>query len=219
MKIDTNTINVLKNFSGINPSIFIEKGNVIKVVSPLKTIVAKATVSSEFPRDFAIYNLNRFISILSTFSDPELTFYDNHVDISEDSRVVHYVYADEVLIKELLPKKELVIPTVDVTFTLTHDNLKAVEKAAGILSLPMLVVSGSEGKLYIQAADLDNPTGDVYAIQIGETDLTFKAVFKTENIKMIQGDYKVEICSKGISKFYTDNLEYFVAVEAKYSSF
>lgn len=219
MKIDTNTINVLKNFSGINPSIFIEKGNVIKVASPLKTIVAKATFSSEFPRNFAIYNLSRFISIISTFNDPEFTFKDNHVDISEGSRVIHYVYSDESVIDDKAPKKELVLPTVDVSFTLTQDDLKAVEKAAGILSLPMLVVTGSEGKLYLQAADLDNPTGDVYAIQIGETDLTFKAVFKTENIKMIQGDYKVDICSKGISKFYTDNLEYFVAVEAKYSSF
>ena len=217
MKIDQNTINVLKNFSTINPSIAINKGNVIKTMSPSKTIVAKSVVSSDFPRNFAIYNLGRFISIISTFNDPEFTFFDKHVDISEGNSVIHYVYADESVIIQA-PEKDLVMPTVNITFTLTNDDLRNVEKAASILSLPMLIVSGNDGKLFVQTADLDKPTGDVYAIQIGETDLKFKAVFKRENIKMVPGDYSVDICPR-MAKFYTQNLEYFVAIEAKYSEF
>ena len=54
MKISTNTVNILKNFAKINPSIFIQEGNTLKTMSPSKTIMAKATVDTEFPKRFAI---------------------------------------------------------------------------------------------------------------------------------------------------------------------
>ena len=44
MRVSTNTLNVLKNFAKINPSIVIAEGNVLKTISPSKTIMAKATV-------------------------------------------------------------------------------------------------------------------------------------------------------------------------------
>ena len=88
MKIDTNTINVLKNFSKINPSILIQEGNLLKTISTNKTIMAKATVSTEFGRRFAIYNLDRFISTLSLFADPDLKFAEQFVDISDDALAV-----------------------------------------------------------------------------------------------------------------------------------
>jgi hypothetical protein len=46
--------------------------------------------------------------------------------------------------------------------------------------------------------------------------------FKTENLKMVIGDYDVNISSKGISHFKNkkDNLEYWIALEpdSKYGS-
>ena len=50
-------------------------------------------------------------------------------------------------------------------------------------------------------------------LEIGESDRTFRAIYKAENIKVLPGDYKVDICSKGISKFYNDEVEYFITVE------
>ena len=44
MKITTNTLNILKNFSKINPSILIQEGNTLRTISPNKTIMAKANV-------------------------------------------------------------------------------------------------------------------------------------------------------------------------------
>jgi hypothetical protein len=213
MKIDVDTVNVLKNFAKINPSIVIQEGNVLKTISPTKTIMAKAKVKTEFNQRFAIYNLDRFISIVSTFTDPEFKFGDKSVDISDNNRKTHYVYADESTVTKA-PDREINLPSVDVTFRLTNDNLRDVEKAAGILALPEIVVMGDGKNLYLQAADSKNPSGDVYSVQIGETDKAFKAIFKAENIKIIPGDYDVNISSRGISRFENNDVEYYIAVES-----
>lgn len=212
MKIDTNTVNVLKNFAKINPSIVVSEGNVLKTISPNKTIMAKAKVKTDFNIRFAIYNLDRFISIVSTFTDPEFKFGEKSVDISDNNRKTHYVYADESTVLKA-PEKDINLPTVDVTFRLTNDELKDVEKAAGILGLPEIVVTGDGKNLFLQASDTKNPTGDIYSIQIGTTDKVFRAVFKVENIKILPGDYDVTISSRGISHFSHEDIEYYIAVE------
>jgi len=212
MKIDTNTINVLKNFAKINPSILIQEGNTLKTISTSKTIMAKAKVSTEFGNRFAIYNLDRFISTLSLFNDPELKFNEKFVDISDGGKKTHYTYADENTITKA-PEKEINLPSIDVSFKLSHENLKDVEKAAGVLGLPEIVVFGDGTNICLQATDSKNQYGDLYSIVIGETTKSFKAIFKSENIKIIPGDYEVNISSRGISHFSGSDAEYWIAVE------
>jgi len=213
MKISTNTVNVLKNFAKINPSIVIAEGNVLKTISPSKTIMAKAKVETEFDKRFAIYNLDRFLSTLSLFADPDLKFGDKSVVISDSNKKSQYTYADESTVTKA-PEKEIKLPSVDVTFALTNDNLKDVEKAAGVLALPEIAVVGDGTTVSLQAIDTKNPSGDVYSIGIGTTDKVFKAIFKSENIKIIPGDYQVSISSAGISNFSGKEVDYWIAVEA-----
>jgi hypothetical protein len=212
MKIDTNTISVLKNFAKINPSIIVQEGNVLKTMSTNKTILAKANVTTNFGKRFAIYNLDRFLSTISLFNNPELNFGEKSVEISDETKKINYTYADESTIAKA-PEKEINLPSVDVIFKLTNDNLKDVEKAAGVLQLPEILVSGDGVNVYLQAADSKNPSGDVYSVAIGTTDKTFKAIFKHENIRIISGDYEVSISSKGISNFKGAEAEYWIAVE------
>ncbi len=213
MKISTNTVNVLKNFAKINPSIVIAEGNVLKTISPSKTIMAKAKVETEFDKRFAIYNLDRFISTMSLFTDPDLKFGDKSVEIYDGNKKSQYTYADESTVTKA-PEKEIKLPSVDVTFTLTNDNLKDVEKAAGVLALPEIAVVGDGTTVSLQAIDTKNPSGDVYSVEIGTTDKVFKAIFKSENIKIIPGDYQVSISSAGISNFSGKEVDYWIAVEA-----
>lgn len=213
MKISTNTINVLKNFAKINPSIVIGQGNVIKTISPSKTIMAKATVETEFPQRFAIYNLDRFISVLSLFNDPSLTFGETMVKIEGAGKTTQYVYAEEATITKA-PEKNLDLPSVDVMFSLKYEDLKDVEKAAGVLGLPEIAVVGDNGKIYLQSIDSKNPSGDVYSVEIGVgNNKDFRAIFKSENIKIIPDNYEVNICSQGISHFIGAQAEYWIAVE------
>ncbi len=212
MKIATNTINVLKNFAKINPSIVIQEGNVLKTMSPSKTIMAKAKVETDFGQRFAIYNLDRFISTVSLFNDPDFTFTSRSVEISSENRKTSYVYADESNITKA-PDREIALPSVDVSFTFTNEVLKDIEKACGVLSLPEIAVIGDGSTITINAVDSKLTAGDTYSVVIGQTDKVFKAIFKIENIKIIPGDYEVTISSKGISHFSGKDAEYWIAVE------
>lgn len=217
MKIDVDTINILKSFSKINPSIIVPVGNVLTTNSPSKTIKANAKVKTEFTSRFAIYNLDRFIAILSTFNEPELTFGDKSVEITDSNKKIRYGYADEDSLK--ISPKVISLPSNDISFTLTNDNLKDVEKAAGILALPEIVISGDGDNLYLQAMDTKVPSGDVYSITIGQTDKTFRAVFKTETVKILPRTYNVTLSKAGIAQFVSDDVDYFLVMEEKTTKF
>ena len=214
MKLDAKTITVLKNFYSINPSILFREGNKISTISPSKTIMAKAVLPDSFPQKFAIYNLSQFLSTMSLFEDPELTFTDRSVKISDKtSKASEIVFADESTIKTP-PDKEIKLPSVDVEFEITTDTIREIEKALGILSLPEIAVSGDGVKLQINAVDSKNPSSNMFSVDLGATDKTFTAIFKAENIKLLPGKYAVSISSKGISHFKGEEAEYWIAVES-----
>ncbi len=54
MKISNDTIEVLKNFAGINTNILIREGSSLSTISTGKNIFAKAEVKETFPKEFAI---------------------------------------------------------------------------------------------------------------------------------------------------------------------
>ena len=60
MKLSNETLNVLKNFAGINSGIEFKSGNKLSTISSTKTVLAKATLKDTFPQDFCIYDLNQF---------------------------------------------------------------------------------------------------------------------------------------------------------------
>ena len=65
MKLSDNALAILKNFAGINNSILVKEGNKLRTISVAKNILAEAEIKEEFPRDFAIYDLNQFLNGLS----------------------------------------------------------------------------------------------------------------------------------------------------------
>lgn len=219
MKIDNNTLALLKNFSSINPSLLIKPGSVLATINTSKSVFVKATVEVEFPRKFAIYDLNKFINVLSLFDDPELNITDQRIEISDaNGRKVNYYHAAENMVKDVPPEKNIVMPPIKVSFKLTDKILKDVIKASYVLGLPFITISGNGADLVVSAEDVKNGSDanstNSYSIRVGATDVTFKAIFKTENIsKIISGDYEVEISDK-IIRLRDLTKEYFVAVEA-----
>jgi hypothetical protein len=213
MKIDVVTLNILKNFSKFNNSIFIEEGNVLQFISGKRTVAAKATVPTIFPRKFGIYELTRLIAIISLFKDPDLIFKDNYVEIVGDGRSAKYYYSSEEVITKV--KKLPTLKTHDVVFKLTNQQLVDVDKAAGVLGLQEIVISGDGENLYLQVADVKNPTGNVYSINIGKTNKTFKAIFVSENLKILPCDYEATISFSGIMHLRGEGIEYWVSMNDK----
>lgn len=215
MKLDARTLAILKNFSQINPSLLFKEGSELRTISPSKTILAKAKVPAEFDKRFAIYNLSRFISTISLFSDPELKFGNKSVKMSDGSgKTISYTYAEETTIR-IPPEEDIKWPSTDVSFTLTDSLLKEVLKIQNVLSLPEIAVVGDGSKLYIKAMDSGGTSTDEFSIVVGDTDMTFTAIFKSENVsKILSGDYVVNISKKKISHFVGRDVEYWIAIEA-----
>ena len=214
MKLSSETMMVLKNFAGINQSILLKEGNTLKTISPLKTIMAVATVPDEFPRTAGIYNLPRFLSVCSLYSEPDLDFGSSFITIVEGKSKAKYVYADPSMIISP-PEKEIKLPSVDVSVSLSADDLSKVLKASSVFQLPEIAFVGTDGKCYLQAIDSANPSADSYGFELGDTDDTFSLIIKTENLPLLSGDYEVELSSKGISKFSSSKVTYFIAIESK----
>lgn len=213
MNLDPRTLQILKSFSAINPSIHFNDGKTLKTISPTKTVMAKATLDDGFDRPFAIYDLSRFLGVLSLFDNPELTITDTAVEIrGRNGDSINYVVADPSNIVTP-PEKEIKLPSVDATFSLKQDDFNRVIKALSVLGLPEIAVVGDGEKVFLQAADSKNPTGDVYKTPVGETDKTFRAIFKSENLKILSGDYEVSISKAGLSHFAGAGIEYWIAME------
>jgi len=213
MKLSNETVSVLKNFSTINQNLVIKSGNKIATMSAMKNIVAKAEVLEEFPQEFAIYDLNEFLSAISLFSKPELEFENDFVMITEEgtSTSLKYWYSDPSVVTT--PTKDITMPECEVKFNLSSDTLSTVTKAAAVIGAPdMALESGS-----LKVTDKKNDTANNYALDLDVDSQSddYKFWFKVENLKLIQGSYDVQVSSKNISHFKnsTGNVEYFIALE------
>jgi len=215
MNLSDNTLTILKNFAGINNSILVKEGNQLRTMSVAKNILAEAQIEEDFPRQFAIYDLNQFLNGLGLHQDPDLDFStDSYLTIREGRRRVKYFYADpNVIIAP--PEKEITLPSEDVHFQLESTSLEKLLKAAAVYQLPDLAVVGSKGFVNIVVRDKKNDTSNVYDINVGETDKEFTFNFKVENIRIIPGSYDVVVSSKLLSKFTNSqyNLKYYIALE------
>lgn len=210
MKLDKQTLDVLKNLSGINENFYCAGGSLLATKNVTNNMMAAIQVPDELP-EFGIYNLNNFLGAISLFNSPELTFQEDHVVISEGRSKVKYKFAD----KEILdyPKKNPKFQDGDITFSLSKENMKALIKAAGVLSASRLVVRG-DGTI---AAKEPNTTDNEFSVDIDGLEGNFEVVFEMQFIKkMIETDYLVSISSGSmVCKWENSeqNISYFIGAD------
>lgn len=216
MNISTETLNVLKSFTSINPSIYVNTGNVVKTISPQKTIIARAEVGESFDTPFGIYDLNQFISTVSIFESPEFNFGEKSVLINGGPSSVNYFYADANMIMQA-PDKALDLPDCVVEFELKDDVRAKTMQAASVLQLPNWSVVGNGKNIVLEVGNTKDDTSNVFRHTVGETDLEFELTFKVENLRFMPADYNVKISSKGISHFSANGgkLQYYIATESR----
>jgi|TARA_R100000750_G_C2340133_1_gene93825 hypothetical protein len=213
MKLSNETISVLKNFSTINQNLMVKAGKSIATMSAMKNIVAKAEVKEDFLTDFAIYDLNEFLSGLSLFDEPNLEFHNDFVIITEEgtSKSLKYWFSDPSVVTT--PTKEITMPSIEITFNLTNNTLEEITKAAAVIGVPdMALVNGK-----LMVTDKKNSTANAYetSIDVGDVDADYKFWFKVENLKLMPGSYDVEISSKKITHFTNTKIgvQYWIALE------
>jgi|TARA_B100001113_G_C20968890_1_gene560870 hypothetical protein len=222
MKLSEHTIEVLKNFATINQNLVIKEGSTLTTMSAMKNIVAKADVEESFDKEVAIYDLNEFLASISLFTSPILEFNDGFVTIKEENspkNSLKYFYSDPSVVTS--PNKTITMPSKEVEFTLNGENLNKLKRAAGVIQAPDLVLEKKDADVFLTVKDKKNDTANTFSIDVDtKTEgSNFKFFYKVENLKVMEGNYDVEISSKNISHLKSTNkdVEYWVALEPESS--
>jgi hypothetical protein len=238
LSISEETLSILNNLSTINQGIAIKKGSEFSTISEGKNILARASVDEKFPCDFAIYQLNEFLSAVSLLEDPQFKFNESSVKINAGNArySVRYGYTDPTLVTQPPNGGKVDFPDEgDVEFEIKKDDLKTLLKASGAMHLPHICVQTTDSAgLILAVTDKENPkASNAFELELDEKDVSFSEefsesdlfetygmTFKVDNIILFPGDYDVKISNKGIGHFVNKDVdvEYWISAEHKYST-
>ena len=221
MKLSNETLTVLQNFAKLNPGVEFKQGNSIRTISTGKNVLAKATLADSFPQDFCVYDLPQFLVVYNLNKDTELDFSDSDIIFKSANGRNKTKYRksqkDTILVP---PEKELSLPSVDVSITITQEDFASILGTAAALQSPHIAVESDGEKVYLTACDETNDSAHTNSLEVAEgSGSTYKMVFLTENLRLIPGTYDVQISFKGLAllKNTKQELQYFIATESKYS--
>ena len=208
MKLSSHTTSVLKNFATINQNLVIKEGNTIATMSAMKNIVAKAEVEENFPQEVAIYDLNEFLGALSLFTSPILEFNDSYVLISEETKPstkMKYFYSDPSVVTS--PNKMITMPSEEVKFTMSNEDLSKLKRAAGAIGAPDMVLEREGNTSSITVKDKKNDTANNYSLDVDTSgDGEFNFFFKVENSNLIFYKYLLVSYYLYLSQIFLLNL-------------
>jgi len=217
-----NTLSILKNFSSLNSNLLIKPGDIIKTITPSKNGMAIAKVDEKFDVEFGIWDLNKFLGVISLFSTPTFDFGQKSMKIKNGGNsVVNYYYSEPRLLS--VPTKDVIMPEVNVSITMTDKQFSELQKAASVMQLSDLSFTTDNGQIVAMVSDLGDPTTNTYKVVVEEkyngTEFLFN--FKMENIKILPGDYKINFAKNVVGEFVhkTISLTYWFAMEANTSKY
>lgn len=215
MKISKQTRAILTNYSTINSNLFVEAGNNLRTMSPSRSIVSDVTVEESFPVSFGLYDLNRFLRILSLFSEPDLDFQDSFVVISEGNKSTLVRYSEPSLLS--YPKKKIADREYDVQFDLDKGSFENILKMANVMDLPDLIVRNCEKddtKAEIVLLDLGKTDNDeqsdksTIGVELKTSSMgeKFRFHLAVEDLRMIPDDYTIQLSNENLSMFTSQNV-------------
>lgn len=213
MKLSNETVELLKNFASINQGLVFKEGNRLRTISILKNIFAVAEIPDTIPRDFAVYDLNEFLSTLSLFGDSaEIEFKDDHVLIKSGQSKVKYFYSSPSVVVSP-PANDIELTDPEITFTLTAADLSQILKASSALKLRELTIN--DGTL---TALNKQGIGNQISIDVEmEGSIRGERMVNIENLKLIDGAYDVRVFEKVVEFKHKvkPGLTYMIAVESQ----
>jgi len=222
MNISENTMQILKNYSSINPNFIARKGNVITTISEAKNILSSCSVEEQFDQDLGIYDLNEFLNVLSLVDQPKLQMEEKWVTISDQTgrSKIKYFFTDPEMLTS--PTEKMIqnassMDNFDISFTLDNDTLNRIKRAASALGHTSMKVDTKEaGGIVLMVFDSENPTSNTFSIDVpGQGKGEGTHIINISNLKIVSGDYDVKISNKNISNFIHKEkpIQYWIALE------
>ena len=218
MKICNETLAILKNFASINTNIMFRPGEVVATISGAKNIFAKATIKETIPNQFAIYDLNSLLAMLTLMENQDIAFGDKSLVVSSDKGRFEYFYSNPEIVTAA-PETE--IEHVDVyKFKLAAEDIQMIMKAAAITSAPTISVTNRNQAVTLSVSDRKNDTSNSFKKSLGTAFEDFDIFIAVENLKVIPDAYEVSVAKthNGKAKFLhfkheSKQLQYWIAAE------
>jgi hypothetical protein len=213
MKLSSNTIKILKNFSTINNSILIRRGDVLNTISSYSDIVAEATLDEVFPRECAIYDLSKFLGVYQMMGEPELTFEDSFVTLSSDNKKTFFVYTDKTNVKTM--DDEIEMPEIIETIHLSSNDIETLLQASSVMKLSDFNIVSDGAAVILTATDRKNSSAGSFVVNSQQhSTKKFSVSFKFEQLKLFSGDYDVKITESAAQFSHSSGrLQYWVAAD------
>jgi len=223
MKLSERTLKLLKNFAGINQSIFVRAGNRLSTVAIAKNIYSETEIEEEFPVSFALYDLTEFLNTMKMFNTPVLDFSDaenNYMYICEEKNPnfkVRYVFAP---LKHIVyPEKRPNLGVTDVNFNLKLETLTSIMKASNVMQLPNMIITPIDAhNVSVNVTDVKDSSSNKFSIQIDadvQAKEDFNLIFNMDTFKMIPQDYDIGIADGRLSSWYNNDVDYVIALDIK----
>lgn len=225
-KLSPKDISILESFVSINPSLKFLKGSKQITMSSAKPLYAEAKLSLDIPKDFHLYDVKKFLSVIHLFKEPTVEIKDKTLKITSGSNSTHYKLAAPEMIT--FPKSEIQSLDSLISFTLTKEMFEQIQKLARIMVQDKIMISNSKGSLALRTifdpdvhATALNENEDGTTFELGSIDSSFsdfRYIVSLSNLNFIPGDYDIDITSRYI-KFINKNVDifYIIVFESKYS--
>lgn len=218
MKFSNETLGLLKNFASINTNIIFKQGDVVSTISNAKNIFAKATIKETIPNEFAIYDLNSLLAMLTLMENQDVTFGDKSLIVTSDKGKFEYFYSNPEIVTGA-PTNE--IEHVDVyKFKLMAEDVQMIMKAAAITGAPTVSVANKNQNVILSVSDRKNDTASNFKKNLGTAFDDFDVFIAVENLKVVPDAYEVSVAKtpNGKAKFLhfkheSRQLQYWIACE------
>jgi hypothetical protein len=218
MKISNETLVILKNFASINSSMVFKPGDSISTISGGRNIFAKATIKESIPNQFAIYELNSLLAILTLMENQEVLFGDKSLTVKSDRGEFEYFYTSLDIIKA---PPDADFEHLDVyKFKLTAEDIQMIMKAAAITGAPNISITNKNQQVSLTVGDRKNDTSNSFKKTLGTAFDSFDVYIAVENLRVIPDAYEVSVAktANGKGKFLffkheTKQIKYWIAAE------
>jgi hypothetical protein len=193
MKLSQNTLSLLQSFASINANLLVKPGNKLITRNASGGAQARAVVEETFPVQFAIYDLNQLLGLLSISGDSDVTFGEKSLVIkSPNGGELEYYYADPSLVTSP-PDTELQIEST-FTFTIPATDINIVQKTSNLVSATTLTFVCDNGDVTMKINDPKNTTSNTYRKVVGTCDKSFAMKMSADTFRAIVPDsYEVQV--------------------------
>ena len=211
------TLSILKNFSSLNSNILVSPGNTLKTITPSMNGMAEATVEETFPIEFGIWDLNKFLGVISLFQNPTFYFEEKYVRIEgANGTFVNYFYSSPNILT--IPKKDVKMPKICAEALLSQDAFSELSRASSILQVPDICFQSKNDSIYAIVCDRNDPTSNSCEVDLNADpkDKDFSFNFKIDNIRPLAGNYKISFAKNVVAQFENLDipLKYWFAMES-----